>query len=211
MTTSTNLAMRYSSRHLTKAQPYPSESINHLYGSQCRSYASNVREITQEDGSLVTGKKGHVHSNSSRDDLRVEYIFRNPSVTRHIRSSPVTSGDDDQQSPPSKFAQIKAKFEQNSRVLTMASPPSSSRRSSQTTRRDAYQRSPIEQINVVPPRPLSVSTSDRSQSSLSGGSATGSSRYLDSVDETDEELQYFHRQGNHLDRSLITLLFVSYR
>ena len=209
MTTATNLAMHYSSRHhandrcFLKAELSESESMDHLYGSQCRSYASNVREITQEDGSSVTGKQAHFRPKSNRDQLVVEYIFQNPSVTRNARSSPVTSSDDDRRSPRSKFAQIKAKFEKNSSVYVDASPSSSSRRSSQSNkkrrefnRKATVDPSSMEQIRVAPSPPLSISANHRSQSSLSEPSASGSSRYLDSVDETDEELQYFLRKGS---------------
>ena len=202
--TTTNLATRYTSRrhdddrHFVKYQPYRTEGINHLYGTQWRSYASNVREVPQEDGTLVTGSEGLSHSRIHSEDLSLEYTFQNPSAARNARASPVISSDEDYQSPRSKFAQIKAKFESKAPVPVMASPPppSSSHSSEKNSARgDSYRRSSAERIQLTPGQSLSTSTSDRSQSTQSERSTTGSSRYLHSVDETDEELQHFHQQG----------------
>ncbi|CAF0732430.1 unnamed protein product [Adineta steineri] len=192
-------------------QRFDADTIKNRYGSNWKNFATNVREITQPDGSIVK-----------------EYIIDDPSLLEEINtsshhidsiSSP-TASDDDQQSIKNRFAQIKAKFEQKNTSNVMASPSTSSANSSSTTSRhsrkqidDLYARhrqtsnesmsnndTNRNSANTLNQSLESQNTYRRSQSIGSEQSTGTSYRRFDSVDEADEEVRRIHRQGEELRR-----------
>ncbi|CAF0861544.1 unnamed protein product [Rotaria sordida] len=206
-------------------QRFDADTIKNRYGSNWKNFASNVREITQPDGSIIK-----------------EYIIEDPSLLEQnkISSQPINStlstptttiSDDDQQqqqqSLKSKFAQIKAKFEQKNLSNVMTSPFSSSTHSSNMTARensrkqtdDLYARHRRASNESIPTRRInniknnnnnSISASNRStdrhnnyhrsQSITTDRSKISSFRRFDSADEADEEVRQIHRQGEELRR-----------
>ncbi|CAF3521163.1 unnamed protein product [Rotaria socialis] len=198
-------------------QRFDSDTIKNRYGNNWRNFASNVREITQPDGSIIK-----------------EYIIEDPTLLEEIKSSPgptdsalsTTISDDEQQrqSLKNKFAQIKANFEQKTISNVMGSPLTASTHSSNTTARENLRKQtdelyarhrrasnesiPIQTINFDNNNSIrtpnqSINTHDsyqRSQSIATEKSKTNSLRRLESADEADEEVRRIHRQGEEIRR-----------
>jgi len=180
-------------------QRYDAETIKHRYGDNWRSYASNIRDIKQADGSIVRGKKSFFFFSLFIQSIFFlffirEYIIEDPSLLKEIKpsidsTSSTTGSDDEQQSSKNKFAQIKAKFEQKSLTNVMASPSSSSSVASShtTTRRNSNKSNdslPINRTNISVSVAQPISTASNS-----------SFRRVNSADEADEEVRRIHGQG----------------
>lgn len=140
-------AMQNDDEHLfndEQIQRFDADTIRNRYGDNWKKYASNVREVTQPDGSIV---KGNLNSFLLYEIIKmslfsIEYIIEDPSLLEEIKTSsgPIDSissvlySDDDQQQPlKNKFAQLKAKFEQKSFSNVLASPATSTAHSSNTS------------------------------------------------------------------------------
>ncbi|CAF0896525.1 unnamed protein product [Rotaria sp. Silwood1] len=205
-------------------QRFDADTIKNLYGNNWKNFASNIREVVQPDGSIIK-----------------EYVIEDPSLLEQSKTSSqsinstITTGTDDddddqqQQSLKSKFAQIKAKFEQKKFSNVMSSPLTSSMNLSNITTRansrkqtdDLYARHrrasnesiPIHRINNnynYNNNNNSIGSSDRStnthhnynrsQSITTEKSKINSFKRLDSADEADEEVREIHRRGEELRR-----------
>lgn len=125
-------------------QRFDADTIKTRYGENWKSLASNVREVTQPDGSIIKGNSSFVQCRFGMFFSPVEYIIEDPTMLEHMQgssrnvdsTSSATASDEEHQLPaPSrnKFAEIKAKFEQKHSTQVMASPSTSSATGSQTT------------------------------------------------------------------------------
>ena len=164
-------------------QRFDADTIQNRYGENWRTFASNVREIAQPDGSIVKGLR-FAFGRRSNSVFPLEYIIEDPTVLDRMQRMGSSSSDDEQTPMKNRFAQIKAKFEQKPINYVMESPSSSSTTTASTHK-------PSDDL---------YAKHRRSQSSSSDKSKPSTLRRLDSADEDDEEVQRIHRQGEHLRR-----------
>ena len=125
-------------------QRFDADTIKTRYGENWKSLASNVREVTQPDGSIIKGNSSFVQCRFWMFFSLLEYIIEDPTMLEQMQgssrnmdsTSSATASDEEHQLPaPSrkKFAEIKAKFEQKHPTQVMASPSTSSATGSQAT------------------------------------------------------------------------------